>query len=81
MFDLNEAKAWRDRAMGDVSSEDWRNRCTELAQLHAAIAQADALTRIATALEAINKRAEVQELFEEDARLEETPHWDTPGGF
>ena len=53
---LFEAKNKIDRSQGDVRDEQHKARLTELAKVYAAIAQAEALERIAVALETIVER-------------------------
>lgn len=48
---LEEAKELIERSQGDVRNEEHKQRLTQLAMAYAAIAQAEALVRIADQLE------------------------------
>lgn len=43
-----------EKSQGDVRNEEYKQRLTQLAQVYAAIAQAQALTKIAEQLEELN---------------------------
>ena len=74
---LQEAKDHAERSFGDVRDVAHRDRLVQVAMMYAAIAQAEALTRIAAVMEAergdVERKAYLQELH---AALADDPVFD-----